>query len=61
MHLNNCVHRYLDEAGDTTFYGKGKVPLLGTFGVSNNFLLGMLTLNEPVQLIRQKIIELQNE
>lgn len=61
MHLNNSVHRYLDEAGDTTFYGKGKVPLLGTFGVSNNFLLGMLTLNELVQLIRQKIIELQNE
>ena len=61
MHLNNTGHRYLDEAGDTTFYGKGKIPLLGTFGVSSNFLLGMLTLNEPVQLIRQKIIELQND
>ena len=61
MHLNNTGHRYFDEAGDTTFYGKGKIPLLGTFGVSSNFLLGMLTLNEPVQLIRQKIIELQND
>ncbi len=22
-------HRFLDEAGDTTFYGKGKVPIIG--------------------------------
>jgi hypothetical protein len=21
-------HRYLDEAGDTTFYGKGRIPIL---------------------------------
>jgi len=22
-------HRFLDEAGDTTFYGKGRVPIIG--------------------------------
>jgi len=27
-------HRFLDEAGDTTFYGKGKVMMLGQPGVS---------------------------
>lgn len=31
-------HRFFDEAGDTTFYGKGKIPLVGTDGVSSYFL-----------------------
>src|SRR5437762_2259307 len=53
-------HRFLDEAGDTTFYGKGKIPLLGTNGVSNYFLLGMLTFSTPLNAIRSKVIELQN-
>lgn len=53
-------HRFLDEAGDTTFYGKGRVPILGTQGVSNYFLLGMLTVNEPLNLIRTKIFDLQD-
>ncbi len=53
-------HRFLDEAGDTTFYGKGKIPLVGTEGVSNYFLLGMLTINEPLETVRQKIIHLQH-
>jgi hypothetical protein len=53
-------HRFLDEAGDTTFYGKGKIPLVGSDGVSNYFLLGMLTVNEPLDVVRKKVIELQN-
>lgn len=52
-------HRFLDEAGDTTFYGKGKIPILGTNGVSKYFLLGMLTINEPLISVRKKIIDLQ--
>ena len=52
-------HRFLDEAGDTTFYGNGKIPLLGTEGVSNYFLLGMLTLNTPLDITRRRMIELQ--
>ena len=28
------VHRFLDEAGDTTFFGKGRVPMLGKDGAS---------------------------
>lgn len=31
-------HRFLDEAGDTAFYGKGKTSILGTAGVSNCLL-----------------------
>lgn len=53
-------HRFLDEAGDTTFYGKGRVPILGREGVSNYFLLGMLTINESLSVVRNKIIELQD-
>lgn len=53
-------HRFLDEAGDTTFYGKGKIPLIGTDGVSNYFLLGMLTVNEPLEAVRKKVVELQS-
>jgi len=54
-------HRFLDEAGDTTFYGKGKVRILGNEGVSKCFILGMLKINEPLDFIRDKILELQNE
>jgi hypothetical protein len=54
-------HRFLDEAGDTTFYGKGKVRILGTEGVSKCFILGMLKINEPLDEVRNKILGLQNE
>lgn len=54
-------HRFLDEAGDTTFFGKGKVPIIGNNGVSSCFILGMLKLSEPMHAVRQRIINLQNE
>jgi hypothetical protein len=54
------IHRFLDEAGDTTFYGKGKVPIIGNDGVSKCFILGMLKLKEPLHIVRTKLIEIQN-
>ena len=30
-------HIYIDESGDTTFYGRHRRPLLGSEGVSNYF------------------------
>ena len=54
-------HRFLDEAGDTTFFGKGNIPLLGTSGVSNYFLLGMLTVHEPLHEVRSRVINLQSK
>jgi len=56
-----AYHYFLDEAGDTTFYGKGKTPIIGNEGVSGCFILGLLKLNEPLDAIRQRIITLQNE
>lgn len=53
-------HRFLDEAGDTAFYGKGRVPIVGQQGVSKCFILGMLKINEPLEGVRMKILTLQN-
>ncbi|MCF2490032.1 DUF3800 domain-containing protein [Dyadobacter sp. CY347] len=52
-------HRFLDEAGDAAFYGKGNTPIVGNDGVSKCFILGMLKINEPLNIIRKKIIDLQ--
>jgi hypothetical protein len=50
----------LDEAGDMTFYGKGRVLILGEQGVSHCFILGMMKFHTDVLPIRQKIFEIQN-
>jgi len=54
-------HYFLDEAGDSTFYGKGRTPILGQEGVSSCFILGLLKINEPLDAIRRKVINLQNQ
>lgn len=54
-------HHFLDEAGDTTFFGKGKVCVLGNEGVSNYFILGMVQINTSLQIVRNQIIALENE
>ena len=54
-------HRFLDEAGDTTFYGKGKKNTIGTNGVSNVFILGMVKIKDPLDDVREKINELQRK
>lgn len=52
-------HRFIDEAGDTTFFLKGKKTALGTPGVSAAFILGMVKIADPLHEVRQKIIDLQ--
>ena len=54
-------HYFLDEAGDTTFYGKRMVPILGEQGVSSCFILGLLKVNQPLNDVRAKVIQLQTE
>lgn len=54
-------HRFLDEAGDTTFYGKGKKNIIGTNGVSKVFILGMIKIKDPLDEVREKINSLQNK
>ncbi len=55
------VHRFLDEAGDTTFFGKGRVPILGQEGVSLSFGLGMVKFAGSIVAIRQQVQELCRE
>ncbi len=52
-------HRFLDEAGDTTFYGKGKINIIGQQGVSASFILGLVHFREPFEPIREHIKKLQ--
>lgn len=49
------VHRFLDEAGDTTFFGKGRVPILGQPGVSLSFGLGMVKFAASAAEVRGQI------
>lgn len=54
-------HRFLDEAGDTTFYGKGKKNIIGENGVSKTFILGMVKIKDPLDEVRNKIRMLQDK
>lgn len=51
-------HRFLDEAGDTTFYGKKKSIIIGNNGVSKSFSLGMVKFKQPLGVIRDDINKL---
>ena len=57
----NKAHHFLDEAGDTTFFGKGNIPVLGIDGVSKYFILGKIVFNTPLQILRNEIIVLEQE
>jgi len=52
-------HRFLDEAGDTAFYGKGKKSIIGSNGVSSSFIIGMVKFKQPLTEIRKAVHELQ--
>lgn len=52
-------HRFLDEAGDTTFYGKGRVPIIGAAGVSLSFAIGMVKFKGDLDAVRASIREMQ--
>lgn len=56
-----AIHRFVDEAGDTTVYGKGKTNTIGENGVSLCFIIGMVKFKEPLESLRERIIELQKK
>ena len=55
------IHRFLDEAGDTTFFGKGGVPVIGQPGVSLSFALGMARFGESLHDLRAEVLQLQQD
>ncbi len=52
-------HRFLDETGDTTFYGKGRKVIIGTSGVSLSFGLGVVRIDRPLEDVRQEVRALE--
>ncbi len=54
-------HRFLDESGDTAFYGKKKRIIVGDNGVSKTFILGMVKFKTKLEPIREHIIKMQQE
>jgi hypothetical protein len=59
----HTYHRFLDEAGDATFYGKGgkRLPIIGENGISNVFMLGMLHFDEDLDVVRKAISDAQKK
>jgi hypothetical protein len=57
----SVTHRFLDEAGDTTFYGKGRIPILGRPGVSLSFAIGMVKFDANLNELRRAVRDLQDQ
>jgi hypothetical protein len=54
-------HRFLDETGDTTFYGSGRKLILGQNGVSLSFGLGIVRIDRPLVDVRREVQDLQQQ
>jgi len=48
-------HRFIDEAGDMTFFGKGKISIIGNEGVSKAFMLGMGQIKQDLTETRRQL------
>lgn len=55
------VHRFLDETGDTTFYGRGRKLIPGQNGVSLTFGMGIVRIDRPLAEVRSEITALQRQ
>lgn len=54
-------HRFLDEAGDPTFFKKGRLLAVGEPGISLAFSLGMVKFNSNLNAARAELRRLQDE
>lgn len=54
-----AFHRFLDETGDTTFYGKGGKLIVGQEGVSLSFGLGVVRIERPLDEVRREVRALE--
>jgi len=54
-------HRFLDEVGDTTFFGGGKQCIIGQEGVSLAFGMGIAKIERPLGEVRNEIQVLQQQ
>lgn len=56
---SETFHRFLDETGDTTFYGKGRKLIVGQDGVSLSFGLGVVRIDRPLEEVRREVRSLE--
>lgn len=61
MPKHKDYHRFLDESGDTVFFGKGKKIIVGEDGVSKCFILGMVKFRTDLDHLRSVIVNLQKD
>jgi hypothetical protein len=61
MSSRETFHRFLDETGDTTFYGKGRKLIIGQEGVSLCFGLGVVRIDRPLEEVRREVRALQTQ
>lgn len=55
------AHRFIDEVGDTTFFGKGREVILGREGVSLVFGMSIVKFNRPLATVRAEITALHQQ
>ena len=55
------THRFLDEMGDATFFGKGGDVIIGTAGVSLSFGMGIMRMDRPLVEVRKEIEDLHRQ
>jgi len=58
---HETMHRFLDETGDTTFFGKGRRLIVGQDGVSLSFSLGLVRIDDKLDTVRRDIVALQRQ
>ena len=58
---DETTHRFLDETGDTTFYGKGRKLIIGQEGVSLCFGLGIVRIDRSLNEVRDEVRALQKQ
>lgn len=58
---SETFHRFLDETGDTTFFGKGRKMIVGQDGVSLSFGLGVVRIDRPLEEVRREVQGLQTQ
>lgn len=55
------AHRFLDEMGDPTFFGKGREVIIGHNGVSLSFGMGIVRIDRPLTEVRAEILALHRQ
>lgn len=54
-------HRFLDESGDMTFFDKNGINIVGSNGVSNTFMIGMVHIKSDLDKVRLELKDMADK